>query len=56
VFQINSEEPAVIWGILRSFIEKFKEGGPERFKHTYPSALFKLFMLARQIKLANPES
>lgn len=56
VFQINSEDPAIVWSILKMFIEKFREGGPERIKYTYPSTLFKLFQLARHIKSANPEA
>lgn len=27
VFHINSEEVAVVWGILKRFIDKFVEGG-----------------------------
>jgi vacuolar protein sorting-associated protein 35 len=56
VFQINNEDPAVVWGILRSFIEKFREGGPERIRFTYPSTIFKLLQLARQIRASNPEA
>jgi hypothetical protein len=53
VFQINSDDPAVVWGLLKSFIEKFREGGPDRIKYTYPSTIFKLVQLARQIRVAN---
>lgn len=56
VFQINSEDPAIVWGILKMFIERFREGGVERIVYTYPSTLFKLFQLARQVKAANPEA
>lgn len=56
VFQINHEDAAVVWSILKSFIEKFREGGPERIRFTYPSTVFKLLQLARHIRSANPEA
>lgn len=56
VFQINSEDPAVVWSIMKMFIEKFREGGKERMQYTYHSTLFKLFQLARQVKAANPDA
>lgn len=49
VFHINSEEVAVVWGILKRFIDKFVEGGEERTKFTLPSTIFRLFQLAIQI-------
>jgi hypothetical protein len=56
VFQINSDDPAVVWGLLKSFIERFREGSVERIKYTYPSTIFKLLQLARQIKAGNMEA
>jgi hypothetical protein len=49
VFQINSDDPAVIWAILKKFIDKFVSGGDERMKYTLPSTIFRLFQLAIQI-------
>jgi len=49
VFQINSDDPAVIWAILKKFIDKFVSGGDERIKYTIPSTIFRLFQLAIQI-------
>lgn len=46
----------MVWGILKNFIEKFREGGPERIRFTYPSTIFKLLQLARHIKTSNPDS
>jgi hypothetical protein len=56
VFQINSEEVGVVWGILKKFIDKFVEGGEERIKFTLPSTIFRLFQLAVQIYNSRDES
>ena len=49
VFQINSEDPALNWSILKKFIDKFVGGGDERMKFTVPSTIFRLFQLVVQI-------
>jgi Vacuolar protein sorting-associated protein 35 len=46
IFQINSEDFAVTWAILKKFIDKFINGGDERMKFTLPSAVFRVFQLA----------
>jgi len=56
IFQINSEDPAVTWGILKKFIDKFINGGDERMKFTLPSTIFRVFQLALQIFNARDES
>lgn len=56
MFQINSEDPAVNWGILKKFIDKFISGGDERMKYTVPSTLFRLFQLCIQIYNGRDES
>ena len=49
VFQINSEDPAVNWGILKKFIDKFVAGGDERMRFTVPSTIFRLLQLCIEI-------
>ena len=49
VFQINHEDPALVWEILKMFTDKFLQGGEERMKFTIPSSIFRLFKLAVQI-------
>ena len=56
VFQINSEDPAVNWSILKKFIDKFVNGGDERMKYTIPSTLFRLYQLCMQIYNGRDES
>jgi len=56
VFQINSDDPAVIWAILKKFIDKFVSGGDERMKFTIPSTIFRLFQLVIQIYNGRDES
>jgi hypothetical protein len=56
VFQINSEDPAVNWAILKKFIDKFVNGGDERMKYTIPSTLFRLYQLCMQIYHNRDES
>jgi hypothetical protein len=53
VFQINSEDPTLVWKIMKKFIDKFVEGGEERMKYTIPSTVFRLFQLAVQINSQN---
>ena len=48
-FQIQNNDPLVIWEILRKFIEKFEKGGDQRMKYTLPSAVFRLIQLIVQI-------
>ena len=54
VWQIKSEDPSVVWEILKIFIEKFMEGGDERMKYTIPSSVFRLLSLATSIHDADP--
>lgn len=56
VFQINSDEPAVVWSVLKKFIEKFTQGGEERMKYTIPSAVFRIFKLALQVYTARDDT
>jgi hypothetical protein len=56
VFQINSEDPAANWAILKKFIDKFVNGGDERMKFTIPSTLFRLYQLCMQIYNGRDES
>ena len=49
VFQVNSDDPAVNWSILKKFIDKFVSGGDERMRYTIPSTIFRLFQLCIQI-------
>jgi vacuolar protein sorting-associated protein 35 len=49
VFLIQSEDPSIVWDILKTFAEQFLEGGEERMKYTLPSMVFRLIQLVVQI-------
>lgn len=49
IWQIKSEDPALVWDILKMFIDHFKEGGDERIRFTFPSAIFRILALANQV-------
>lgn len=49
VWQIKSTDPALVWDILKLFIDNFMEGGDERMRFTLPSSIFRLLALANQL-------
>ena len=54
VWQIKSEDPGIVWEVLKIFIDRFNEGGEERMKYTLPSSVFRLLALANSIYSADP--
>lgn len=49
VWQIKSEDPSLVWDILKTFIDNFLQGGDERMRFTLPSSVFRLLALANQV-------